>query len=163
MPIPSGLFDTFCAEYQEFFDADKRPVSMTDDLQYALELQKNRLRSKGLTLRCTITPRGHFPHGGLSRDWSDALFVNRMDIRSCNWSRRISDGDKEVFRDSMDQTLYTTATDLIDGSGAIADEPCTCPGCGNVTTFEELRNGCPYCGSHFEPRNCTRACPAFTT
>ena len=150
MAFSVELFDRFCEEYPEILRSDRRSASMTDDLQYALELQRERLNRKGLSMECTITPRGHFPHGELSKEWSDGMFRNHMDIRSCNWARRILRGDKKVFQDAQDKVLYTTAADLISGAGNIEDENYTCPNCGNVTTIGKLRDGCPYCGTHFE-------------
>lgn len=150
MAFSGNLFETFCSEYQDLLGSDRRSLSMVDDLQYALELQKKRLESKGLRMECEITPRGHFPHGEISREWSDAMFHSHMDIRSCNWKRTIFDGSKKVFQDSQDKLLYTTATDLISGARNIENENYTCPNCGNVTTIGKLREGCPYCGTHFE-------------
>ena len=150
MAFSGNLFETFCSEYQDLLGSDRRSLSMVDDLQYALELQKKRLESKGLRMECEITPRGHFPHGEISREWSDAMFHSHMDIRSCNWKRTIFEGSKKVFQDSQDKLLYTTATDLISGARNIENENYTCPNCGNVTTIGKLREGCPYCGTHFE-------------
>ena len=150
MAFSGDLFETFCREYQDLLGSDNRSLSMIDDLQYAIELQKKRLESKGLRMECEITPRGHFPHGEISREWSDGMFRSHMDIRSCNWTRRIFDGPKKVFQDSQDKMLYTTATDLITGARNIENETYTCPNCGNVTTIGKLREGCPYCGTHFE-------------
>ena len=150
MAFSKDLFETFCSEYQELLKADRRSSSMTDDLQYALELQRNRLQKDGLCMECVITPRGHFPKGELSREWSDGMYRSYMDIRTCNWARKLYKGDKVVFRDSQDQTLYTTATDLIYGAKDIERETYTCPNCGNVTTIGALREGCPYCGTYFE-------------
>lgn len=150
MAFSGNLFETFCSEYQDLLGSDDRSLSMVDDLQYAIELQKKRLESKGLRMECEITPRGHFPHGEISREWSDGMFRSHMDIRSCNWKRRIFEGTKKVFQDSQDKMLYTTATDLITGARNIENETYTCPNCGNVTTIGKLREGCPYCGTHFE-------------
>ena len=150
MAFSGDLFETFCREYQDLLGSDNRSLSMIDDLQYALELQKKRLESKGLRMECEITPRGHFPHGEISREWSDGMFRSHMDIRSCNWKRRIFEGTKKVFQDSQDKMLYTTATDLITSARNVENETYTCPNCGNVTTIGKLREGCPYCGTHFE-------------
>ena len=150
MAFSGDLFETFCREYQDLLGSDNRSLSMIDDLQYAIELQKKRLESKGLRMECEITPRGHFPHGEISREWSDGMFRSHMDIRSCNWKRRIFEGTKKVFQDSQDKMLYTTATDLITSARNVENETYTCPNCGNVTTIGKLREGCPYCGTHFE-------------
>ena len=48
MAFSGDLFETFCREYQDLLGSDNRSLSMIDDLQYALELQKKRLESKGL-------------------------------------------------------------------------------------------------------------------
>ena len=153
MAFSTTLFDTFCMEYQVLLGTEGRSVSMTDDLQYALELQRARLNRKGLRMESVITPRGHFPNGDLSKEWSDGMFRHYMDIRSCNWARRIFRGDRQVFGDAQDQMLYTTAADLIDGAEDIGKETYTCPNGGNVTTIGELEDGCPYCGTHFELRD----------
>ena len=150
MAFSGKLFETFCKEYQDIIKSKKRSVSMTDDLQYALDLQRNRLEKEGLTMECEITPRGHFPSGELSKEWSDDMFYSHMDIRTCNWTRRIFKDNKKVFQDCQDKILYTTATDLISGAKNIESESYTCPNCGNVTTIGALRGGCPYCGTHFE-------------
>ncbi|MBQ8995405.1 MAG: hypothetical protein IJ091_06285, partial [Oscillospiraceae bacterium] len=63
---------------------------------------------------------------------------------------KILRGGKQVFHDRLDKTLYITATDLIFGAKNVEKETYTCPNCGNVTTIGELREGCPYCGTHFE-------------
>ena len=60
MAFSGNLFETFCSEYQDLLGSDDRSLSMVDDLQYAIELQKKRLESKGLRMECEITPRGHF-------------------------------------------------------------------------------------------------------
>lgn len=150
MAFSGELFETFCGEYPEILQSGGRSRSMVDDLQYALELQKGRLDREGLRMECEITPRGHFPKGELSKEWSDGMFRSHMDIRTCNWTRTIFKGDKKVFKDTEDKILYTTATDLIWGAKNIESESYTCPNCGNVTTIGALRDGCPYCGTHFE-------------
>ena len=151
MSFSPELFAGFCREYPELLKVEERSDTMDDDMQFAAQLQRERLKKRGLELNYVITPRGHFPEGGkVQRTWSDGMYTNRMDVRSCNTEREILSSGKRIFRDRQDKLLYITAVDLLGGSRNVEKEPYICPNCGNVSTIGALRGGCPYCGTHFE-------------
>ena len=143
MSFSPELFAGFCREYPELLKVEERSDTMDDDMQFAAQLQRERLKKRGLELNYVITPRGHFPEGGkVQRTWSDGMYTNRMDVRSCNTEREILSSGKRIFRDRQDKLLYITAVDLLGGSRNVEKEPYICPNCGNVSTITAVGSIC---------------------
>ena len=51
------LFETFAVELQEYYESDKMPGSCDREMQYWLELQKERLQGKDLSMKYHFVPR----------------------------------------------------------------------------------------------------------
>ena len=150
MSVPKQLFDRFTEEVARFLKDGGASEVLDDDLQFGMELQRERLKNREMELDYTFTPRGHFSEGGHGRVWSDGKYRCSMDWRSCSWNRTLIRKGKQFFRDKDDKVLYVTVNDLVKGSASAQAEPYRCPNCGNLTTVGEISHGCPYCGTHFE-------------
>lgn len=150
MSVPRQLFDRFTEEVSRFLKNGGVSEVLDDDLQFGMELQRERLKDREMELDYTFTPRGHFSKGGHGRVWSDGKYICSMDWRSCSWNRTLTRKGTQFFRDKDDKVLYVTVNDLVKGSASAQAEPYRCPNCGNLTTVGEISRGCPYCGTHFE-------------
>lgn len=73
--LRGDMFETFAVELKEFTQADVLPTSCNQDMKYCLELQKERLKEKGVIMKYEFVPRGHFAENSLmNRGWEDAHY-----------------------------------------------------------------------------------------
>lgn len=144
-----NIFETFAVELTENFTNNNIPTSCNQDVAYALALQNNRLKNKGLKLQYDFTPRGHFGFScPLNKSWSDARFVNILDWRSSSLLKKFYRNNKTIYKKKRNCTFYQIITDAKNFS-VIGDEDYNCPHCGGVSKIKELIDGCPYCCTRF--------------
>lgn len=147
---PKTIFEKFAQELNLFTRTGTLPAQGNQDVKYCLELQQNRLKNKNLTMQYGITPRGLLAQGGgLSKSWSDAHYISRMEYRTCRLSRIFYRNQKKVYEKEQDSTFYEIITDVHNGH-AVEGDVYTCPNCGAVSTVGALQKGCPYCDTFFQ-------------
>ncbi|MDE6663893.1 MAG: hypothetical protein K2K46_11215 [Lachnospiraceae bacterium] len=145
-----SIFENFAISLQEYTRTGKAPAEGDQDIQYALELQKKRLRTKGLTMQYKFVPRGHLA-GGMKKykSWSDAHYTSTLQTRTCRMERSLYRGTKKEYEDKENMDFIQTITD-VNTPQLIGKDVNNCPNCGAAVTISELQQGCPYCSSHFE-------------
>lgn len=143
------MFETFAVELEEFTRTGKEPSRGSQDVQYALELQKRRLKDKGLVMKYDFLPRGHFYHRrGAAKNWSDERYTSKLEYRTCRVERKVYQDQKKIFDKGYNAYFYQTITDI--GGQRAAEEEHLCPNCGAVSPIRVLEDGCPYCGTFFK-------------
>ena len=144
------IFENFALELQECVEGGELPESADQDLRYALELQRERVKSKGLKMQYEYVPRGHFPEGNtLGKDWGDNRYISKMDYRTCRFTKSIFRDEKRVYRKSKDMIFYQVLTDVLNPE-TVGEDSYNCPSCGAISKVSRLQEGCPYCGTFFE-------------
>lgn len=89
MSVPKQLFDRFTEEISRFLRDGGASEVLDDDLQFGMELQRERLKEREMELDYVFAPRGHFSEGGHGRVWSDGKYRCSMDWRSCSLNRTL--------------------------------------------------------------------------
>lgn len=146
--------------YRKFIqelDADVVPTTVTQDLNYAYQLQHKRLNKLGYKIDYQLTEDGLGTHD-FSNSWSDDKFKYGNIITYYNMTRTLSQAGRQVYSKADRYMLYATEMDYKD-INIIDDEPYTCPNCGADTTIGRIVTGCPSCGAQFKadeiyPRIC---------
>lgn len=142
-------FERFAANLEKYTMTGRTPPGGDQDIQYALKLQKDRLKNKGLSMRYCFTPRGHFAESDSAlKSWSDAHYTSQMKFRTCAMERTVFRNGKKEYCRSKNTTFYQTITD-VNTPQLAENDTYNCPSCGAISTFAKLRNGCPYCGTCF--------------
>lgn len=143
-------FERFGAGLTEYTQTGKVPEQGDQNVRYALELQKQRLKSKDLLMKYEFTPRGHFADTtGPCREWKDNHYTSHMEYRTCRLSRKIYRSQKKIFDENESCIFYQIITDANDYE-VIGGDTYSCPNCGAASQIKVLENGCPYCGTFFK-------------
>lgn len=143
-------FEKFGAELLEYTQTGKLPEQGDQNVRYALELQKQRLKNKALTIKYECTPRGHFADTtGPGREWKDDHYTSHMEYRTCRLHRKVYRAQKKVFDEGENCIFYQIITD-VNNWNVIGEDIQACPNCGAASQIRELENGCPYCGTFFK-------------
>lgn len=94
-----SIFENFAISLQEYTRTGKAPAEGDQDIQYALELQKKRLQTKGLTMQYKFVPRGHLAGGtNKNKSWSDAHYTSTLQTRTCRMERSLYRDAKKGIR-----------------------------------------------------------------
>lgn len=145
-----SLFERFAVNLADYTKTGELPPEGDQDIRYALELQEERLKSKGLTMQYHFVPRGHFSENDqMVRKWSDEHYTSKLEYRTSKMERIFYSGAEKKYRNQKKMMFYQTITD-VNEPGLVGDDVYTCPSCGAATTIAGLQAGCPYCGACFQ-------------
>ncbi len=143
-------FEKFAAGLVEYTQTGNIPEQGDQDVRYALELQKQRLKNKSLTMKYNFTPRGHFADTtGPGREWKDEHYTSHMEYRTCRLTRQIYRAQKKIYEKNKNCIFYQIITDA-NNYKIIGSDIHACPNCGAPSQIQILENGCPYCGTFFK-------------
>ena len=143
-------FEKFGAELIEYTQTGNIPSQGDQNVRYALELQKQRLKDKALLMKYEFTPRGHFADtSGPGREWKDDHYISRMEYRTTRLTRKIYRAQKKIYEKGENCIFYQIITDAYNWN-VIGDDTHACPNCGAPSPIKVLENGCPYCGTFFK-------------
>lgn len=150
------LRDNFNRKYKAFAatlgSAVRKGANITfvdNDISYALKLQHERLKSKGLDMEYEVYDRDANRKATVGSQWRDAHYESYVCNEQYGLNRTVSRNGRKLFSDKKRCTLYTTITDVITGIHP-DNETCSCPNCGNVSTVAQIKEGCPYCGTVYK-------------
>lgn len=145
-----SLFEDFAISLEEYTKTGKAPAEGDQNIQYALELQDERLKKKNLTMEYKLVPRGQIPKGReQNRTWSDEHYTSTLLVRSCKLDRSFFRGMKKMHRTHKYMKFFQEITD-VNTPQLIGNDVYNCPDCGASVTIDKLQKGCPYCGACFE-------------
>ena len=143
-------FESFGAGLVEYSKVGNIPTQGDQNVRYALELQKQRLKNKSLIMKYEFTPRGHFANAtGSERVWKDDHYTSRMEYRSCRLHRKIYRAQKKVYDKDISCNFFQIITDA-NNYEVIASDLHSCPNCGAPSEIRVLENSCPYCHTFFK-------------
>jgi hypothetical protein len=143
-------FETFAVELEEFTKTGRLPESCDQDMNYCLELQRERQREKGILMKYEFVPRGHFAEGGgIGRGFEDAHYKTRMEYRTCCWEKTFYQDKRSIYSSKENTIFYQMITDTQD-SYSVEMDNYVCPNCGAISQVKELINGCSYCKTFFK-------------
>lgn len=143
-------FETFAVELEEFTKTGRLPESCDQDMKFCLELQRERLREKGILMKYAFVPRGHFAEGGgIGRGFEDAHYKTRMEYRTCCWEKTFYQDKRSIYSSKENTIFYQMITDTQD-SHSVEMDSYVCPNCGAISQVKELINGCSYCKTFFK-------------
>ena len=138
------LLEQFTDELHQWSLNGKEPVSASIDLRYMLDLQETRLKDQGVKREEEFVHVKDEIRGSLPRSGNG--YTSRVIYREARQNLTYRRGEKMMRKYSRPVDLYVSFLDKEDNS----PDTCTCPNCGHTMTAEEARDGCPYCGTHFE-------------
>lgn len=144
------LFETFAAELQEFSETGALPESCDRDMQYCMELQKERWNEKDIAVKYKFVPRGHFADKNLDlQGYEDDKYKSKLHCRTCRFERKVYKGKRKVSSFKENRDLFQTITNYKNPE-VMDEEEYVCPNCGAVSTIKGLKDGCDYCGTCFK-------------
>ena len=121
-----------------------------NDITYALKLQHDRIKDKGLDVEYQMYERDKEPTSILvGQNWADAHYESAVCFKEIGVKRTVFKDCKKIFKDDRKTVSYQTITDVRTGTHP-DDENYCCPSCGSVAKVSELVNGCPYCGIRYK-------------
>lgn len=145
----SGTYKTFVRQMSDWYNGGELPEVASQDLRFVLELQKQKLRSLGLDMKCELQKKGtgKLDNGGLSL--SDRIFTNTIIGGSTHMTRSIGSSQDQLSKNTADVNLIAIIQELKNGSQLSDNMALCCPHCGAPSTIGMLQSGCKYCGTHF--------------
>lgn len=144
-----NIYERFAAELEDGIETGAKVTSGDQDVNYGIQLWKNRLNKKGLSISYDISQRGQLSNKDYFREWKDKHYTNKLYYRTCKLEKKVCANDKKIFSDGDSVVMYQTITDVISGVHVDDDVYC-CPNCGAGVKISQLVGGCPYCGTFFK-------------
>ena len=130
--------------------SDGKKIPFADnDLNYALELQHERIKEKGFVLQAELYDRDKGIDPSIGAEWRDSRYESFVCHEQYGLKRKLIKHGTVVYSDNKKNIIYTTITDVISGEHP-DNETISCPNCGNVSTLAQLQGGCPYCGTMYK-------------
>ena len=140
----------FLEEMGDALSTDRKLTSCDRDMQLFNEIQKKRLRSKGLELDYDFMGRGFHEEGQEhANEWKDGHYVAKIWSASSYYTRVLKRKNKVLKKHKQTVSVWAMVLDYLNGE-RIDDDICVCPNCGNPAKVSELTEGCPYCGTMFK-------------
>lgn len=143
-----GVYKRFVDEFSQWCSTGKTPFIASLDLGYAFDLQRERLRRKGVTINSVYNLRGGFLDD-IGYAWSlndPGRYKSQILYRSYVNMTEYKIGGKTAYRKKEKQILYLMVTRLENQNVNLG---CCCPSCGAVSDIRTLLMGCPNCGTRF--------------
>lgn len=149
------LLSQFREDYNQFFHNQGKGVRENTPLQNTatqlywntLSLQKKRLDKKGITmsLEAKRMNYGESTYSVIGETVFDGKFESSYISEMINAVRSFFNGEKQIARfKSKEVARYRTL-----GTKKSGEDKIVCPGCGSLSTRENLIDGCDYCGTRF--------------
>lgn len=152
--VSASILDAFLDSYHDWTLHGKGLKYASRELRYCLNMQKERLQEKGITVEDRYEHVKEEIKGSLVKqgDPYEAQILYRESMRITAYRN----GEKILKEYKAPVTFYGC---LLDKKN-YEDRLCTCPNCGHQTMLSKLNDGCPYCGTVFETED---SYPCFTS
>ena len=141
--------DDFIFNFGQAISRGNRIPFADNDINYAIKLQYDRIKEKGLDIEFDTYKRGVLEDVHVGSRWTDTHYDNMVCFKDCGIKRTVTKNGNKLFSDDKKLVFYETLTDVSVGMPPVNDSYC-CPNCAAITTIGELVNGCPYCGTHYK-------------
>lgn len=140
------IYRAFTGELEEWSRTDKTPATGNQDIRYYLELQRERLRKRGLRMEYRFRLRGEHLDNIYSTTYKDRIYTNKMTSSSYLQKTTFSRDGKVLYEKEDTQRFFQTITWM---EQQRPEETYCCPNCGAVSPIKTLLDGCPYCHTRF--------------
>ena len=152
--VDSNVLDAFLDSYHEWTLHGKGLKYASRELRYCLNVQKERMKKKGLSFEESYEHVQDEIRGSLLKEGDpyEAKILYRESKRILTYKN----AEKVLKEQKKPVTFYGS---LLDKKN-YEDKLCTCSNCGHQTLLSELNDGCPYCGTVFETED---SYPCFTS
>ena len=144
------LVDQFLSQLKNYFSKETTLTAFTDEKSYGMELQKQRLSKNGLRLESKFEQNTAFVDDSHIHEWTDGKYTGVTNVRYLHWEDTIYKGDAKIYHKKQNSMVYGSVIDAQKPLGAYINDTYACPNCGTPSKVGELKNGCSYCGTHFE-------------
>ncbi|MDE7223841.1 MAG: hypothetical protein K2O34_08695, partial [Acetatifactor sp.] len=140
------IYRAFADELEEWSRTDKTPAMGNQDIQYHLELQKERLRRRNLRMEYRLKRRGEHLDRIYSVTYKDRIYTNMLTCSSYLQKTTFFRGGKRLYEKEDTQRFIQTITWM---DQQRPEETYCCPNCGAVSPIKVLLDGCSYCHTRF--------------
>lgn len=146
----ANIQQKFISELSEALSSDRKLTSCDREVQNYVDIQKDRLRKKGLVLDYDFPGRGMHPDG-IEHGWEarDEHYIAKMWESTNLYKRVLMKGNKTINKKKMNAAVWSCVINYLNGQN-MEDEIYVCPNCGNPEKIKDLTEGCPYCGTSFK-------------
>ena len=146
---PAVPYKRFVRQMSKWYNSGELPELASQDLRYVLELQKLKMQSLGLDMKCELqkSGSGNTNTGGTS--YSDRVFKNTFISGNTSMTRNIVSTQDQLIKYTEDINLTMVIQELNAGTQPGDNMALCCPHCGAPSTLGELQSGCKHCGTHF--------------
>ncbi len=149
-PVPAEAYKQFVQQLSGWYGGGEMPQLASQDLRFALELQKQKMNSLGLGMQCAMKgSSGTDKNNAVGISYSDRVFANSIVSGNLNMTRSIGSKQYQAYKDTDEIGLTAVIQDLKGGTQPDKSMPLCCPHCGAASTLGELEDGCEYCGTKF--------------
>ena len=146
----ANIQQMFLSELSDALSTDRKLSTCDREVQNYVDIQKDRLRKKGLLLDYEFTPRGHNPEGiEMGREAKDEHYIAKMWTSTTKYTRLLQKNGKRINKKKMNANVWSVVINYLNGQN-MGDEIYTCPSCGNPEKIKALTEGCPFCGTSFK-------------
>lgn len=147
-PDLSEPYKEFVRQMSDWYDGGELPERAGQDLRFTLELQRQKLHSLGLDMKCELKKNnGKIDVGGLSI--GDRIFINTIVGGNMDLTRSIDCNHDQIYESTEDIGLSAIIQSLKTDTQPSAGMALSCPHCGAPSTLGELEGGCKFCGTKF--------------
>ena len=146
----ANIQQQFLSELSDALSTDRKLSCCDREVQNYVDIQKDRLKKKGLLLDYEFTPRGHNPEGReMGREAKDEHYIAKMWTSTTKYTRLLQKNGKRINKKKMNANVWSVVINYLNGQN-MGDEIYTCPSCGNPEKIKALTEGCPFCGTSFK-------------
>ena len=142
-------YKTFVRQMSKWYNGGEMPELASQDLRFALELQRQKLQSLGLDMQCNLKNTGSATGNIYGASYSDRVFTNSSVNGNMCMTRNIGCNQTQLYKNTANIGLSTIFQSLKNDTQPSASMPLSCPHCGAPSTLGELESGCKYCGTGF--------------
>ena len=142
--------DRFLSEMCDALSTDRKLTSCDRDMQFFIEMQKKRVRDKGLWLDYDFTRGGTDSRGReMPIVWEDGYYFAKMWMGSASYRLVLKKDGKVIYKKRKNVNVPIIVMDAIKGA-PIGDDIYVCPNCAHPAKIKDLTQGCPYCDTKFK-------------
>ncbi len=142
-------YQRFVKQLSDWYSSEKKPELASEDTRFALELQKQKLRSLGLEMQLQIEKQEKDSGNSAPLSYADNVFVNYICSNNQRITTSIRDSRMELYSKTADCMMTIIMQNPKAGGVPSADTAMCCPHCGAPSTLGRLESGCEFCNTRF--------------
>ena len=128
-PVPAEAYKQFVQQLSGWYGGGEMPQLASQDLRFALELQKQKMNSLGLGMQCAMKgSSGTDKNNAVGISYSDRVFNNCIVSGTLNMTRSIGSKQYQAYKDTNEIGLTAVIQDLKGGTQPDKSMPLCCPG-----------------------------------